>query len=381
MKSFLEFLKNKSTIAALVMAILYPIIMIGSFVPGYSAFPKNIDKLSVAVINDDGEYGKDISDKIQKSLPFKKVEGLTLSEAQKDLDNRKLQMIIHFPKDFTQKLTSPDKKVKLDFYINESNPTMISSTMKQMVSQIETNLNKELSYTSTLNLLKKLNMPEDQAKTLAETIPSKLEPNIITSNNMPLGMHNQMGPMFLTMATYVSALIGASLLVTAFNERKKLIGKWKSFFHMQAATAVIALVSPIIGIGIVYLAKGYGLETYLQLWMNHGIQLFVSMQCTLIFILLFGQLGMLINMALMMMQVIGNGSVIIRDMMLLPYKIISYISPMYYSVNADYSILFGGGSISESILYLCLVGLGGLFINIAIVWFKKADTETEMATE
>ncbi|HHT7239916.1 TPA: hypothetical protein ACTZ5V_005124 [Bacillus cereus] len=56
-------------------------------------------------------------------------------------------------------------------------------------------------------------------------IKSCLETNIVTTNQVLKGMYNQMIPMYLTMETYVSALIGSSLLVTAFNERKQLIGR------------------------------------------------------------------------------------------------------------------------------------------------------------
>lgn len=44
MKEFLDFIKSKQVIIAFIMAIAYQVIMVGSYIPGYSAFPKNLIK-------------------------------------------------------------------------------------------------------------------------------------------------------------------------------------------------------------------------------------------------------------------------------------------------------------------------------------------------
>ncbi|MED3683968.1 hypothetical protein P4530_13305 [Bacillus thuringiensis] len=381
MREFLDFIKSKQVIIAFIMAIAYQVIMVGSYIPGYSAFPKNLNKLSVAIINEDTHYGKLIKEQLQEALPFQKVEGLTLSEAKKELNERKLHMIIHLPNNLTEKVSTPKQKVNIDFYINEANPTMVSSTLKQVARQTETKINQIFTIQGTKEFLQKLDIPEEQANQIATNISTKLKTNLITSNTVPLGMNNQMAPMFLTMATYTAALFAASQLVSAFRRKSKLTGKWTGFYHIQVTGLIMAIISPIIGISIFYFTRGYGISTFFYLWMHHAIQLFVSLQFNLIIVLLVGQIGTIINMGLMMMLVIANGSMMTREMMLLPYKILSYISPMYYSVNTDFSLLFGGGNILQSFLFLLTIGLVSFLINCLIIKFKIANPNNKLKVE
>ncbi|MED0962241.1 hypothetical protein [Bacillus paramycoides] len=380
MKSFLKFLKSEAVIIAFIMAIAYQVIVIGANIPGYSALPKNLDKLSVAIVNEDSNYGKTMTEQLQKVLPFKKVESLTLLEAKKELDERKLHLIIHIPNNLTEKMTTPGQKVNLDFYINEANPTMVSSAMKQVVSQTQEKINQMFSLEGTKGVIQKLNIPEEQAQQMATDISNKLKANVITSNNVPIGMHNQMAPLFLTMATYLVGLFAASQLATAFRQREESIGKWKGFFHIQAAGLIMAILSPIIGVSILYLSQGYGVSVFFQLWMHHSLQLLVALQFSLVIALLFGPIGMLINIGLLMFQVVASGAMMPREVMLLPYKIMTYISPMYYSVNTDFSLLFGGGNVTKTMLLLVLTGIVSFLINCIIIVFQKKDTKKNIAT-
>jgi hypothetical protein len=69
---FTQFLKTKGATATIFMGIFYAIAMLGIFLPGYTSIPGNIDKLPIAIVNDDaGEYGAMIADQLQENLPFK----------------------------------------------------------------------------------------------------------------------------------------------------------------------------------------------------------------------------------------------------------------------------------------------------------------------
>jgi uncharacterized phage infection (PIP) family protein YhgE len=364
---FKQFMKKQGAIAAIFMAIFYQIIFMVIYLPGYSAIPNNMDQMNIALVNEDTEYGTQIADQLAEELPFKVETDYSLSESRTMLDERDLQMVIHIPDDFTAKLTTGESAPSLDFYTNEANPSVVTSTTTSVITNINEQLSKQFSISKAAGILANFNVPEDQANELAASIENSLDINQVTINEVPDGMNNQMAPMFLTLVSYVGAMIASLMLTGAYRETKAALGKWKSYAYMNIVTVMIAVVAPLIGISIMYIIHGYGAETFFQLWGHHALELFVSLQFTSVFCLLAGQLGMILNLPVMLSQVIANGSVITRDMMYGVYEAISYISPMYYSVQADYSIMFGGGKLASYEWHLALIGLIALAINIVIV--------------
>ncbi|MBM7679859.1 hypothetical protein JOD43_000018 [Pullulanibacillus pueri] len=364
------------------MAIFYQIIFMVIYLPGYSAVPKNIDELHVAIVNDDDHYGKAIAKQLKESLPFKEIDtDKTLKETQDLLEDRKISMVIHIPSDFSANLQSTEnKQPNIDYYVNGSNPTMITSTLTSITSQIDSKISEQFSVNKAKGILTNLNVPEKQADQLAASIENSLDTNTITVHKMPDGMHNQMAPMFLTLVSYVGAMIASLTLSGVFKGVSKVIGKWKAIFYHQTVALIIAVIAPLIGISILYLIHGYGGGTFLQLWFHHALELIVALEFTSVFCLLFGQLGMIINLPIMLIQVIANGSVLPREMMYLPYKLMSYISPMYYSVQSDYSLLFGGGRLANYEWHLVLIGVVVVIINVlvvALVHRRGKETPTE----
>ncbi|GGE31296.1 hypothetical protein GCM10011391_07460 [Pullulanibacillus camelliae] len=367
--SFGKFLKNQGVIAALFMAIFYQIIFMVIYLPGYSAVPKNIDELHVAIVNDDDNYGKALAKQLKESLPFKEIDtDQTLKESKDLLEERKISMVIHIPSDFSANLqSSENKQPNIDYYVNGSNPTMITSTLTSITNQIDTKISGQFSLNKAKGILMNLNVPEKQADQLAASIQNSFDSKTVTINKMPDGMHNQMAPMFLTLVSYVGAMIASLTLSGVYRGVKNVIGKWRAFFYHQAVAVLIAVVAPLIGISILYLIHGYGGGTFIQLWLHHALELLVALEFTSVFCLLFGQLGMIINLPIMLIQVIANGAVLPREMMYLPYKIASYISPMYYSVQSDYSLLFGGGRLANYEWHLVLIGAVVLTLNVLVV--------------
>lgn len=138
------YFKNKAVLGGIFMMIFYQIIMIGIFMSGYSALPKNVDRLTMAIVNEDQQSGAQFVEQLQKQLPLHVVTDESLEQAQKDLDNRDIQFIMHIPQDFTQKLAAQGEQVKLDFFINESNPASVNSTMQNIATQISSKISTQI---------------------------------------------------------------------------------------------------------------------------------------------------------------------------------------------------------------------------------------------
>lgn len=368
---FTQFLKTKGAIAAIFMGIFYAVAMLGIFIPGYSAIPNNIDQMPIAMVNDDaGEYGTMISEQLSEKLPFEEIEtSLTNKEALSQLEENDLALIIHIPETFSADMENGEAASSIDFTTNGASATVVSSTMSSIVSEINNQLSTQFSTQTAQGVLMNLNMPEEQATEMATMIETSYAGNMVTINEVPAGMNNNMLPMFLTMAGYTGAMIGAMQLVGAFKASRGKASKTKLFIYLQLTALLIGVVSSIFGVGIAYLVNGYGAELLLGLTAQQILNYMVCFNFTAILIFLIGEGGMVLNLPILLVQTLANGATMPREMMYLPYEWMSYISPMYYSVQAYFATLYGSVSAAPNQWMMVAIGAGALLVNICIVAF------------
>jgi hypothetical protein len=367
---FTEFLKGKAAISAIFMGVLYAVCMLGIFLPGYTAIPGNMDDLRIAIINDDaGEFGEKIAESLEEQLPFKKSEtGLTNKVALKELEDNELALVIHIPETFSADLKNSDVSSSIDFTLNEAGATVVASSMSQVVSQINAQLSAQFSQQTAEGVLMNVNVPEKQAKELAETIENSYVGNVVTINDMPDGMHNNMLPMFLTMALYVGAMIAAMQLVAAFKANRGKATKTRLFVYVQLTAIIVGLIAGLVSTVLALWINDLSGDLFLSIWGQQLLIYWVCFNFTAMFMFLFGEVGMILNIPVLLLQTLANGAVIPREMMYAPYEWASHITPMYYAVQAYFASLFGSTNASPYIVGLALVGIVALLINGVIVW-------------
>lgn len=385
---FTQFLKTKGATATIFMGIFYAIAMLGIFLPGYTSIPGNIDKLPIAIVNDDaGEYGAKIADQLQENLPFKEIDrDLTNKQALNDLEHNDLSLVVHISETFSADMQKGEASSGIDFTINEAGATTVSSTMNSVVNEINNQLSTQFSEQTAQGVLMNFNVPEEQAAELAKKIETAYVGNVVTINEVPDGMNNNMLPMFLTMAGYTGAMIGAMQLVGAFKESRGKASKTRLFSYVQLTALLVAVVSSLVALGVTYLINEPSGDLFFSLVGQQILNYMVCFNFTAIIIFLIGEGGMILNLPILLIQTLANGATITRDMMYLPYEWMSHISPMYYSVQAYFANLYGSISPSPYIWSMVAVGAGALLINIAIVAFIHKpmpieDPETKAETE
>lgn len=368
---FREFLKSQGARSSIFMGIFYAVCMLGIFLPGYTAIPKNIDQLPIAIVNDDkGEAGAQIVESLTEQLPFKKIETeISNKEALKDLGDNEFALVIHIPESFSADLQNGDVSSSIDFTINEAGATVVSSSMDQVVSQISSQLSTQFSQQTAEGILMNLNVPKEQAQELADKIQNSFVGNVKIMNDMPAGMHNNMLPMFLTMALYVGAMIAAMQLVGAFKANRGKASKTRLFIYVQLTAIIVGLLAGVVSAGIACGINDLNGEMFFKIWGQQILNYWACFNFTAIVVFLIGEAGMILNIPILLVQTIANGATISRDMMYAPYEWASHITPMYYSVQAYFANIFGSTSVSPFLLGLALVGLVAMLINIVIVWF------------
>jgi ABC-2 type transport system permease protein len=376
---FKQFLKTQGAIASIFMGVFYAIAMLGIFLPGYTALPGNMDELKIALVNDDqGEAGSQIATQLGESLPFKTIDtDVSNKEALKALEKNEYALVIHIPENFSADAQSGNG-TNIDFTVNEASATMVSSAMQSVVAEINKQLSANFSQQTAQGILMQFNVPEEQAAEMAAKIENAYTGNYIIMNDVPAGMHNNMLPMFITMASYVGAMIAAMQLVGLFRKHRGEVSRVRLFIYVQATALLVGVLAMAVAVGISFGISDVDTAVLWKVALQQILLYMAAFNVCAIPIFLLGEGGMVLNIPILLMQTIANGATMPRDMMYAPYEWFSYITPMYHSVNSYFAVMFGSVSPAPHIWGLVAVFAGALVINIIIAALpqKKAKEKT-----
>ncbi|EUJ41823.1 YhgE/Pip domain-containing protein [Brochothrix campestris] len=377
--NFKKFMGLTGVKASIFMGIFYAVAMLLIFLTGYSALPANMDELKVAIVNDDkGQAGTQISKELAKSLPFEINSDLTNENAMKKLEDNKYALVIHIPESFSDNATK-GKAAEIDFTVNEASATMVSSAMKSVVSEINTQLSANFSTKTAEGVLLNMNVPKEQSAAIAKQIDQAYVGNYVIINDVPDGMNNNMLPMFLTMACYVGAMIGAMQLVSAFKQSRGRASRVKLFGYVQGAALIIAIVSTIFAVTVAFFLTEMGSDVLIKIAGQQILLYMAAFNVCAIFTFLIGDGGMILNIPILLSQTIANGATMPREMMYGYFNAISHVSPMYYSVQSYFAVIFGSTSQVPFLWGLAAVAVGAMLINALVVTFvhKKLPVDTQ----
>ncbi|WP_311408537.1 YhgE/Pip domain-containing protein [Liquorilactobacillus uvarum] len=396
-----KFLISKGTIGALFMILFYGLVMVGTYFSGYKVIPHKVKELPVAIVNQDTQ-SQSLKKQLKKDLPFHHVRTqYTLTQAQKKLKNRQIYMIIQIPKNFHSKIVKQEQNTNLKFWINESNPTTAVTAMENTAKLIGSSIKNKVTLASgqaiftksqLLTLQKQAEQEIKSNPAAAKTIQAKVQQQgkdiaktsaalykkagntvnykIKKVNKIPSGMNHSMAPFFLSLAFYIGSMIGAMILYMTYNDFVKIIGKWKSYALAELSIILLAVIAPPLIIGLAKHLNGFDNQAFFHLWIIHSTELFAALNVNFIFTLILGQLGILINMPFMLIQVVSGAGLIPE--MILPqfFKMMSKVSPCFYTIQADFNLLYGGPSYHHLLFALILLGLVSIIAHLIIVGCK-----------
>lgn len=380
---FKQFMRLQGFGASAFMGIFYAVAMLLIFLLGYTALPGNMDDLKIALVNDDkGETGTQISEQLAESLPFEITTNISNEKALDKLSDNKYALVIHIPENFSENAQS-GQSAQIDFTVNEASATMVASSMSSVVTEINNQLSASFSTQTAKGVLLNMNVPEEQADAIAKQIEEAYVGNYVIMNDVPDGMHNNMLPMFLTMACYVGAMIAAMQLVQAFKQSEGKASKAKRFGYVQLSAFIIAIISSIFAVGIAYLIADLNTDVLFQVYGQQVLLYMVAFNFCAIFTFLVGEAGMILNIPVLLTQTIANGATMPRDMMYSYFDVASYITPMYHSVQSYIAVMFGSTDQAPFLWGLVFVGIGAVAINALIVMFvhKKVPVEPSPAVQ
>ncbi|XOK60054.1 YhgE/Pip domain-containing protein [Paenibacillus elgii] len=364
------YLKKPATIIGIVTAMMFQIIFSLVWMSGYQGVNENVKQLKIAVVNEDQGVGKRVEEQLVSSLPFRMISEPALSRAQEKLNNREVQMVLHLPADFSKQLQAQGEKGRIDYYINESNPALIKSIMQGVANGVTATVGKEAAAMGMQAVLVQANVPAAQAQSVAQGISDKVQSNIESVNPVQ-GMHNQMVPMMMVLASYVGAMIMGMNLQQATAMLGPSFSRWSKFGARVIINVVSAVFIALIGSSLVVAMGGQTAAGFVSLWLFQALFLMTFMFFSQMFLIVFGMAGMLFNIAMLSIQLVSSGAMVPRELLGGFYHTFSEYLPATYAVDGGMNVLFGGPSVSADAGALVAIMLCCLVVGLAATGLRR----------
>ncbi|ULO09549.1 ABC transporter permease [Paenibacillus sp. 19GGS1-52] len=369
MRTIQEFMKVKTTIIGIATALLFQLIFSIVWMTGYEGVSERMDKLSIAVVNEDVQSGVVIAKQLSASLPVQVTTLVDMEVARQQLDKRQIQMIVHIPANFTASAAGRDGQASIQYILNESNPSMIKSMMSSVATQITATANKQAIAVGAQAVLSK-GMTVEEATPLASLLSERVVSDI-QSVNIVNGTNNQMVPMMMVLASFVGAMIMAQNLEVSATAISARTGRWQRLGARFAITTTSAIIVSLVGTSLVLLLGGQAEQGFFALWGFQALFVLTFMIVTQTFLVLFGMAGMLINILMLSVQLVSSGAMMPRELLSGFYIHVGNVFPATYAVEGLMNLLFGGPGIGGDAVALLTITVVMALVIIIVAALRR----------
>lgn len=349
LQSFKNLMKITQTKIGLVFAIFVPIFFVLVWMTGYHQATERMDQLNVAIVNEDGEQGRVIQEKIQNGAPFHTNIVTSSHEAQTQMDAGDYAMVIVIPNDFTQKI-STNTSAALTFYVNQGNSQIAISMVESLTAELTSNMGQ----------------------------PSTVQADIIKTHNIS-NFATSMLPMILGFITYIAMMTMNIQFNIVSQIMKRTNTKWQIFWSRQILLLAVAVLMPLLVNGVAFLFTDVA-SSFWQMWFFHVL---VSLACiclTQMSFALFGIAAPLFNVAMVPLQLMTAGNIIPAAMLAPFYRHFGNFLPASNGVQGFTRLIYGGGSVSSFMINLLLISIVTWGITFARVGLQKEAPQSGVAS-
>jgi YhgE/Pip-like protein len=378
-EAIIQFLRQPAAKAGIASALMFQVIFSLIWMTGYAGVTERTNQLQIAIVNEDAGIGIAIANQLQSSLPFQSKIAASLEQAQESLEQRETHMVLHIPSSFSSQLQASGQQAELRYYINEANPAMIKSIMQGVSTSITNMVNEQALSAGVQAILVQANVPAQQAQTMTSGLAGKVQAHIESVHPVQ-GMHNQMLPMMMVLASFV----GAMVMQMNFNQASIALGpkltRWNKLTARSIINVASAILVALVGSSLVVLLDGQAEQGFLYLWGFQTLFLVTFMFVAQLFLLLFGLAGMVFNIVLLSMQLVSSGATVPRELMNPFYTMMGDLLPATYAVEGMTNVLFGGPSAGGAAIKLVIILASSLLLGIAAVAIRKDNTYPQQAT-
>lgn len=364
--AYFHLLKSPTVIIGMITALIFQMLFSLIWLTGYDHLTDNVNRLAIAVVNEDQAIGTQAVQAMIEKLPFHMTEEASLEQAMTHLNERKLQMVVHIPVNFSKQLMDPAQKAVVTYSVNESNPSMVKSVMQSVASQLTASLNEQAVRTGMTNVLEQAQIPHIQANSLSESMAARI---VADMNNLhPISNFSwSMVPMMMLLASFVGCMLLAMEMNKTAKTIKQTCGCWTLLTARSLLTITASIVITTVGTGMVTLMGVHSEQGVALMWLFQLVYVITFLYVAQLSFYIFSDAGAWVNIALLSIQLITSGAMLPRELLPTFYRTISDYSPATYAVNGIMNLVNGGPAITNSIYSLLLILAIVILLTVAIV--------------
>ncbi|GIN97140.1 hypothetical protein J6TS1_30100 [Siminovitchia terrae] len=386
MKGLKTLLTLRGTYIGIIAAVMFQLIFFSVWLTAYKGVQDRMDNMSIGIVNEDQSGKMNIAEELERQLPFQVKQYHSFEKASDKMNNREIEMVIQIPSDFTTTLQSGERP-SIHYWINQANATFSKTMMEQVANQVNNEVNEKVFSVQTTagatifeQKLQQLPLEQPIAQALGEEVQTALkslhpEPveGIIKKTNAVSEFSANLVPLMVI----ISSFVGAMVMVMQVNEAAETIqsaySKWSLFLGRQLINAGMAFLLPFLTIGLM---KLFDITSQEPIWIIYLFQgsLFLSfLMFAQVFVLLFGNYGMVFNILALSLQLVTSGVLVSRELLANGYHTLASFLPATYGADGYYSIVFGGNSamLTHDIAYLWLVTGVTFILGIVAVAVRR----------
>ncbi|WP_440705966.1 YhgE/Pip domain-containing protein [Heyndrickxia oleronia] len=381
-----QFFKQSETFVGLGAAFFFLLIFFCVWMTAYDGVNDRINQLKIGFVNEDKQMGLVIEKEMEKKIPFDIKIYQTMESAQKDMNQRKLDMVMQIPEGFSSEIQEKGKS-DLKYFINQANASLAKQLMDVAAKTITQSVNENVYMYKQQLILS--NVPEQMttvisSKELAQSLTKNIEsvlqslsiqsvqPSVEKTNHVD-GFAATMVPMMIVLASFVGSMIMSLNVHMASIKLKPSFSKWRILLARIVINAGVALLLTVISL---VLMAAFNIELQRTLIETGVFQLLVYfsfLSLTQMFVVLFGPGGMLFNILVLSLQLVTSGVIVPKVMLSNFYQSIGSLLPATYAADGYYTVIFGGEKLALNMMILLLISLVSVVIVIIKVAFQKSS--------
>src|SRR5690625_5545 len=373
-----SFFKQKETLLGISAAIAFQLIFVIVWLTGYDGVFERTDQFTIGIVNEDSVLGEKVTNELKENTPFQITMFEELSQAKQGLNERSINMMIHLPEKMTEKLQASED-ARINYYINQSVPTITKQMMETAASKLNEQVNQQVR--SMINTQMGETIPNtiaadfsgEEMEVIVEKIASQVvdlvqdnnkdipvKANVVKTNDKE-GFAITMVPLLIVLASYIGAMLISQHLQFSQAKLKSEYSRFALFIGRQIINIMVAIGISLLTVCLMYLFNIEFDHNLFLLWGFQAILMFSFLALSQVFVMLFGNLGMIFNIALTAIQLVSSGAIVPRELLSSFYQGLGAIMPATYGVNSYFSLIYGGGNFASDLKYLCII-IGSLLI-------------------
>lgn len=356
------------------VALMYPVILVNVFMPGYGGILHRVDHMRMAIVNHDPHLGREIISGVRTHAPVEVSVLPTMQAAEKALENRSVQLILQIPTNVTPQIRSY-QPATLSFVLDDSNPVMVNDIMDSVGQGITQAVNTQVAS----QMLRHMSTgPQSHSKanlrrTVAPPVGFLVQPihaSWITIHSTA-GFAQEMIPLMFLIGFSVGGMTLATNLEAAALQLPSGIHKWHPFVIRSVIIIGISLMVSGVSTFMISVATGPFTRGFIAIWAFEWLASAAFMYVAQIATLLFGPRGLLANLLVLIISIVSSGAIVPPQLLSAYFLGLRRILPGTYAVNGTFNVLFGGTGTTEDVVRLFAILIVAILLGALIVLVKS----------